>query len=42
MDKQVENLLKLLDELGADFDMNEEYVDELSNEDIIYDWDEVM
>lgn len=39
-DKSVEKILKLMNELGAEFDIPEEYQKEEPGEEIIYDWEE--
>lgn len=41
-DKRVEKVTKLFEVLGAEIDIPEEYMKEKPNEEIIYEWDEVM
>lgn len=41
MDRQTENIIKLMSKLGADFDIPEEFIFEKTDEEVIQEWSEL-
>lgn len=41
MDRQTENIIKLMSKLGADFDIPEEFIFEKPDEEVIQEWSEL-